>query len=120
MCILQKETEETYHFNCTTHSALLHLCEVHQLHANYWAQIKNLQLILSEKQKNSNQQNQQKKQSTNQPKSTKKTQQLEITDRHLLEKHCMHQEKCINLNCIFKGQKRISCFFGGRGQCQFH
>lgn len=72
MCILQKETEETYHFNCTTHSALLHLCEVHQLHANYWAQIKNLQLILSEKQKNSNQQNQQKKQSTNQPKSTKK------------------------------------------------
>jgi len=39
MCILQKATEETYHFKCTTHLALLYICEVHQQNANYLAMV---------------------------------------------------------------------------------
>lgn len=44
MCILQKGTEETYNFKCTTHPALLHIREVHQQNANYLAKVGRLQI----------------------------------------------------------------------------
>lgn len=63
MCILQKETEETYHFKCAIHSALLHISEIHQISSNYlWG--KSWQKIPNQRKQWNNQatnQNQQKK-----------------------------------------------------------
>lgn len=67
MCILQKETEETYHFKYIAHSALLRIGEVHQPNANYLAKTKILLLVLSGKQKTKqNKTNKRNHQSTNQ------------------------------------------------------